>query len=165
MEFKCPHCGSDDVRKVSLMYEQATSNLNYREVGLRSDGVGTYAAGSGGIQNLMGGRIAPPDAPVRPRSRTSFIAVVMSGVFLYMIVQTLVSNYEAHTPTPRGLYDLLIILLLLSLFIFLKLTLGASLAFRKELSVYEGSLPGYQTRYEEWTRKWMCLRCGESFDA
>ncbi len=159
MQFKCPHCGAEDVRKVSLMYEQATSNLNYREVGMRSDGVGSYAAGSGGIQNLMGGRIAPPPAPVKPKLKVGLIFGVIFGAFFFGITKEFIKAF----PMSLGPFSAYVIVDLMLFLLFWGSTFGPVLGHIARMRSYQESLPDYRRRYESWTKKWMCMRCGEIY--
>lgn len=159
MQFKCPHCGADDVRKVSLMYEQATSNLNYREVGMRSDGVGSYTTGTGGIQNLMGGRIAPPDAPMKPKLKVGLISgLLFGGLFLGLAKDFL----RSPLTNPWSFFAFLVIELIFFLLFWFS-TFGAIFEHIKLMRSYQASIPAYKNRYESWAKKWMCLRCGEIY--
>lgn len=159
MQFKCPHCGAEDVRKVSLMYEQSTSNLNYREVGMSSDGVGTFSAGSGGIQNLMGGRVAPPELPIKPKLKVSIIFGLIFGFLFFGVTKDFLTNFHfnPYSLTAFIIGDAIIF------FLFWASTFGAVLRHITLMRSYKASLPDYKNRYDAWTKKWMCLRCGETY--
>lgn len=162
MQFKCPHCGADDVRKVSLMYEQATSNLNYREVSMRSDGVGAYTTGVGGIQNLMGGRIAPPEPPVplpnKPSKGRTFLAALWA-LFCMIGFVVVITDHQRH----YGAMFSYVVLGLPALFIVLlnRSELAQYPALEK---AYASSVAAYERSVAQWKRAWICMRCGDHFE-
>ncbi|OIQ74105.1 hypothetical protein GALL_442560 [mine drainage metagenome] len=148
----CSHCGSDEVRKVSLMYEQATSNLNFRALSLNDEGGAAYTAGSGSLQNLMGGRIAPPsppEVPVKPR----FPVISLTLVIL--------SFFQLAGPMSADAWLTFAFLAPLPLFF-----LGRYLVRAARFAAYapryaEAIYPDYQKRQDLWARSWICMRCGE----
>lgn len=91
MEYKCPHCDSNDVKKLSLIYEQGTTTIsvttksNTLGVGMLSDdigaGVGMSSGTSTGIQQTaLSQRITPPQKnypklPIHPPFRGEYICV------------------------------------------------------------------------------------------
>ncbi|MDY0331722.1 MAG: hypothetical protein RBR52_14685 [Thiomonas sp.] len=155
--FLCPHCRSDDVRKVSLMYEQATSNLNYRALSMNDQGGAAYTAGSGGLQNLMGGRIAPPvppEAPVKPRFP------IFSLISLAMATSPITGIGMTNASTGDRLVAFVLYMLLPMSF--LPKYVMQSLRYASYAPRYQNLLlPDYQQRHAKWSRSWMCMRCGE----
>lgn len=168
VRFFCPHCGSDDLRKVALMYEQATSNLNFRALSLNDAGEGAYIAGSGGLQNLMGGRIAPPAAPAEPASPNFPIFSVVWLVFMTFMVMRAVANTPAGhlfdmPPGTSMLEAVFSIFLTLGVpFLFLARYVFRSAAYHRAMAQYTTrDFPEYQARHAQWASSWICMRCGE----
>jgi hypothetical protein len=167
----CPHCGADDVRKVSLMYEQATSNLNFRALSMGNSVDGTYTAGHGGLQNLMGGRIAPPVAPVAPsKPWPPVMSAIWTAIWGYALLHIATqfgtggfSGLERHTllgwvGVAFGL------LCMFPLVIFVPLYLFAMSNYQRDAATYRDVLlPQHQASVRRWSSSWMCMRCGDLF--
>ena len=166
--FLCPHCRSDDVRKVSLMYEQATSNLNYRALSMNDQGGAAYTAGSGGLQNLMGGRIAPPVEPAAPIApRFPLLSSLWSaGWFLFIshaAIKQGAAFWQIHRATTGEWVGALFgFLVCFPILIFLPIYLVGMSDYRRKLENFKNHVyPSYAARMSAWSRSWMCMRCGE----
>jgi DNA-directed RNA polymerase subunit RPC12/RpoP len=170
--FRCPHCGADDVRKVSLMYEQATSNLNFRALSMGDQGGASYTAGSGGIQNLMGGRVAPPTPPAAPkRPMSPTLAWIWLGLITFVtLLQT--ARYPAMMLAPSNASGAALFQGILSIALLFGLPIVwivshriKMVGYQRRLSEYQnGILPTYQSQHARWARSWMCMRCGDLFE-
>ena len=168
----CPHCGSDDVRKVSLMYEQATSNMNLRMVSMNDQGGAAYTAGSGGLQNLMGGRIAPPAAPVQPASPPLPVLSSIWTALVLLFMAHIASVQGARfwsMPSSMSLLEWIwagfSLLLCFPAVVFWPRYWARRRAYTRAFSTYVGTqLPDYQARMAIWSRTWMCTRCGGLFE-
>lgn len=153
----CPHCGTDDTRKVSLMYEQATSNLNFQSLALKDNGTATYTAGSGGLQNLMGGRIAPPVSPAVP-SKPRF-AFCSSIVFVWGSVIFIGGNLSHAEALWLGWG-----VIAPSVFFLFRYMARLS-SYSAYANTYRTTLlPTHEQQMARWSRSWMCMRCGDLFE-
>lgn len=168
---RCPHCGTDDVRKVSLLYEQATSDLNFRALSLGDRTGATYTAGSGGVQTLLGGRIAPPAAPPAPIRPAPPLLSALWSAFWLLVVGRLALRQGAGffaAPAPHGpggwVLPLWGVLMAFPVAITLPLYGIRRAAYARNRARYRrDQLPRFQSQMQAWSRAWMCRRCGETF--
>ena len=167
----CPHCGADDVRKVSLMYEQATSNLNFRALSMDAAGGAGYTAGQGGLQNLMGGRLAPPVVPAAPvKPKPPIISAIWTAFWVYFFFHgtmkfgvSAFAGLERHT--LLGWAGVVFILAWMFSFpVFLYLYMVDMSNYRRAATTYHDVLlPQYQAKARTWSSSWVCMRCGDVF--
>jgi hypothetical protein len=143
---RCPQCGSDDTRKVSLVYGEGTSSISgsVRTYGRSSDGGTGYSFGnlSGSQQTELSRRLAPPAQKQHsPRAVAALFVTLMVVSFVVL----------TNGGTPVGV-----------------MAIGLPIAF---LAFYaangdtrawnETELPKLRA---EWERKFLCRRCGVVFE-
>lgn len=168
VRFFCPHCGSHDMRKVTLIYEQATSNLNFRALSLNDFGSGAYTAGSGGMQNLMGGRIAPPASPMEPAlPRFPIFSIVWLVFITFMLLRVAAGAAPGHMleiPPHSSILEIVFsIFLVLGIpLLFLMRYVLRDVAYHRAMDQYTTrDFPEYQLKMARWNSAWICMRCGE----
>lgn len=167
MRCTCPHCGADDTRKVSLMYEQATSNLNFRALSMGDQGGATYTAGQGGLQNLMGGRIAPPVAPIAPvKRRPPLFSMIWVAMWVALMVFVDIKSQPGRllselSRVPLSSWVETAAIILGPLVLFGALYVANAWAYAMALPRHQAAWLEYQKRLGVWSRSWMCMRCGD----
>ena len=170
---RCPHCGAEDVRKASLMYEQSTSNLNFRSLSMNDEGGASYTAGAGGVQNLMGGRVAPPAQPTRPVQPgfpvfSVLLLALMALATAHAIMAAPGTFFSAgQHPTSSEIAQGLLSIFVLFGIPLLRLVHYATAVHRyRHASAHydKQARPDYENRLKAWNRSWMCMRCGDPFE-
>jgi len=143
----CPSCKSDDVRKLSVIYESGTTvgSLSASGLGMTRDALGGgVMTGELKTGTLLAQRAAPPK-PV-----TSFgMAALFCFLGLVFLALSIVGLVKGGTVESISITFLISVVLL---------ALGVA-AFRmneKEQTVFA-------KRKSEWAKTWLCMKCGEKF--
>jgi hypothetical protein len=149
MDLRCPKCNSNNLKKVSLAYQEGTYHINTRGRmrGLRFAGggpdilVGRTTTG-GSQQSALSKRLSPP-------SKWSYVKLVLwSGVAtfiaLILYVQHVMSSSVPASSLPVRLYLIFAPVVLLLL---------VGIVWRHNGSTYE-------QKYAQWNESFVCGRCG-----
>jgi hypothetical protein len=149
MDLRCPKCNSNNLKKVSLAYQEGTYHINTRGRmrGLLFDGggpgilVGRTTTG-GSQQSALAKRLNPP-------SKWSYVKLVLwSGVVtfiaLILYVQQVMSSSVPASSFPVRLYLIFAPVVLLLL---------VGIVWRHNGSTYE-------QKYAQWNESFICGRCG-----
>ena len=157
--YLCPKCKSEDVKKVSLMYETEVSATNMTTlaggVAVNKDGVsglgGGLASSSGTIKSLLAQRITPPDrakykypSPWRDATKGCFILSVCGMLFSGF------SLYKAQLMAASGIVFIAGIICLIK-------------SHRETLANETKANSEYQKDSRKWNLSWFCNRCGNVF--
>lgn len=141
---QCPQCKSDNVQKLSIIYESGTHQINTTShtigggIGSTSGGVGTANTHTTGqSQSLLAQKSAPP----KKKSLGLAILVLFVGViFLFMAMGGSNSSSKVFIASiPVSLF------------------LGFR-AFKYNREVYPGE-------YQNWLKMWHCHKCGAIYSA
>ena len=149
MDLSCPECNSNNLKKVSLAYQEGTYHIDARS---RMRGL-LFAGGGPGIvvgrtatrgsqQSALSKRLCPP-------SKWAYLKlVVCSGVVtliaLVVYVQHVMSSPVPASSLPVKLYVMFAPVVLLLL---------VGIVWRHNHSTYE-------QKYARWNESFMCERCG-----
>lgn len=143
--YLCPKCKSEDVKKVSLMYETEVQDTKTRTLGggvaaggsgIQGVGVG-IASSKGTIKSLLGERIAPPQK--KDKDLWKFCGIIM-----------FVIAFIAFASHPTALTMILIVLACAIVII--------------PLALYQRKMSReYDEAFREWNLNWVCNRCGNVF--
>ncbi len=137
---QCPHCHSDNIQKLSVVYEHGTQNIQTTGR-TRGSGIGFGGGGLGaGIgsartttkgksQSIAAKNAAPPD------KKKIIIPIAMMGVGLLIIK-------------------------FIHVFPGLLFIAGGGFIFWK---FWQYNKNTYPPLYQQWQRSWLCNRCGEIF--
>jgi hypothetical protein len=149
MNLRCPKCNSNNLKKVSLAYQEGTYRVDTRSRirGLLFAGGGPdilvgRATTRGSQQSVLSKRLSPP-------SKWSYMKLILwSGVAtliaLVIYVQYVVSSPVPASSLPAKLY------VLFAPFIFLFLI----------AVIWRHNHLTYQQKYAQWNDSFLCERCG-----
>jgi hypothetical protein len=141
--FCCPHCESEEVQKLSVIYEMGSTLGNFRGggVGIGTGGVGAGVfGGSNQGRTLAAGSAAPPAIP---SARGALVMVALAVGFGLLCVAQFAGGSRLWA-----------MLLLTAAFV-----IGAGLAIWS----YVRDVRRYPARRRNWEQSWRCLRCGSGF--
>ncbi|MCL6445916.1 MAG: hypothetical protein K6T83_21145 [Alicyclobacillus sp.] len=141
----CPHCGSDNVQNFPVLHAHGTSVIETTShtVGIGAVG-GRLGIGGGrtrhrGVeQTQIGAMTAPPGKKGLKWKIIGFL------FFVYALIYTVVG----HGPG----YGILFSLIMLCVF--------GYFGYR----TFQYNRMVWPTLYEQWTRKWLCNKCGNVFE-
>lgn len=183
MDYLCPHCNSQDVKKLSLIYEQGTTSISLAtqstslgagvlsgELGV---GIGASSGAVSGVQqSALSQRIAPPrrkfpKLPIHPNKRGD--ALVIFGVAFALLGAPVVWWYGwASYWTAVGAALGAAILGWLLRFTMSSDELAAHAEECKRIDIERARILEEHSMsddpFETWNRSFMCLRCGTQFD-
>lgn len=183
MDYKCPHCNSQDVKKLSLVYEQGTTSISMKSqstsmgAGVFDDevggGIGTSSGTSAGIQqSALSQRIAPPpkkypSLPIYPDWRGEKILVF--GMLFAVFGAPFVWWFEwaGYWITVGASLGVMVFGWLLRFTMssdeVRKRAEGCKLAEAERQRILEAHAMS-DDPFETWSRSFMCFRCGTQFD-
>jgi ribosomal protein S27AE len=141
MKYACGKCGSENMQKVSVIYEAGTSTGLVTGIGLGMDGELGAGMGRTNSSSLLALRLAPPKAPGCELGAVWAVIGVVLSIVGYVFTQ----GPERDSP-------LLWLLWLGSALCGLLFILEAVKYFDKK-----AKHPGLMAR---WNRQWYCLKCG-----
>src|SRR5882724_11690684 len=149
MDLRCPKCNSNNLKNVSLAYQEGTYHIDTQS---RMRGL-LFAGGGPGIlvgrtstrgsqQSALSKRLSPP-------TKRSYVKLVMwAGVvtliFLVLYVQHVMSSPVPASSLPVKIYVVFAPLVLLFL-------LGL---------VWRHNHSAFQQKYAKWNESFICERCG-----
>lgn len=142
---QCTQCNSDNVQKLSLVYEQGTQNIQTTGyttgsgVGVGSGGLGvgfgsTRTTTTGKSQSIVAQKAAPPDK----KSLVLPIVMVIGGIFFLM------ASFKGGWAIVLG-WGLI--------------AAGGFMIWKG----YQYNKNTYPPLYTEWQRSWFCNKCGSIF--
>jgi hypothetical protein len=143
----CPGCGSPDVKKLSLVYEEGNStvNLSTTGVGFSGGGLGVGVANSTGMSRSLLAQNATPPAKRTNSVGCFFVMALMSLVFGVMAI---IAGGDA---LPAGI-------------VFALLGAGVSyLCFKSQTTVDKWNREEYPKLYHHWNTTFLCTRCSNRF--
>lgn len=181
---KCPSCNTHDVKKVSLVYEQETKNVDVSTeamgVGVGTGGVSVFGGSvptQGKITSQLAQRLQPPPEPQRPQVHKtiknksfghacasvifatfcSFIALSSLATVLWILLRTS-SNWTFFFP---GFWYIHIVLSIVFSLVMLSVDLEAATKIHNEETIkeYDKSV----AEINKWKHSWICNRCGHVF--
>jgi hypothetical protein len=150
MEFRCPHCGGMELRKVSVVYQEDRYQLRARTrhggLLLGTDGPDFVLGNShtaGVLQTELSKKLQPP-------GRSSYLKLVGwfalgSLVALVAYLQWVMSRSTRASSLPVAAFVLVV----------------PPLFFLLAYFVWRHNRREYPRKYAEWERSFMCRRCGE----
>jgi hypothetical protein len=154
---KCTKCGSDDTIKVSQLYSKSTQTINAQTtgggIGVSSSGrlgiAGGTASTTGTIQTVEGQMLAPPTRPSNVK-----LGCLVYFIFFLLYMFVLNPMILSLTEKDSSAHTLLSFLIIIGGIV--AVSMWASNRTKSELQ-------SYQTRQEQWDKKWTCNRCGNIF--
>ena len=149
MDLRCPNCGSTDLKKASLVYEEGSSRIKARSrlrgVSFGDEGpnvvVGT-AVMKGMYQTELSRALCPPKK--RSYGKLLLWAGIVSVVSLIFYTHTVMSSTSMVSAFPVVMFGVMGAVVLL-----------ASLAV-----IWRHNQLVYPRQYAEWDRSFVCQRCG-----
>ncbi len=150
---KCPYCGSDDCKKVSLAYEAGTSKGTFGGVGLAAGGGssgsvvgGTGFGGNTFNQTLLAKRLSPPTEP-QPVS-----AIICGLIAISSLISAFSILYDPKSDSRiEGCVVCLIIAAIMGFLV------------RNQWMKHVEKRKEYARILALWQDSWVCLRCGRDW--
>lgn len=147
MKVTCPKCESEDVQRLAMIYQHGTAtsiSTGSTLAGVGDDLAVAATVTSGKQQSLLAQQAAPPQP--KPSSdlfhATGLVLLLLGPVVFLMSRDLLISG----------------------LMVFVGAILFASArAINREAEEYNRTT--YPRLKEQWERTWLCLRCGNRFEA
>jgi len=151
MELRCPNCGSSELRKAFLVYEEgryhARSRTRLRGLVLGGDGLDFIIANAhtgGMFQTELSKRLQPP-------RKWSYLKLagwfaVSSVVALVAYVQSFMAGSGASSSPPVAIF----------------VTVGTGIFLLLGLIVWRHNHAVYPQQLNQWNRTYFCDRCGSS---
>jgi hypothetical protein len=149
MELRCQHCGSTDLRKVSLVYQEGRTYLKGR-TGLRALLLGTngpdLVLGRASTTGILQTQLSKNSEPPVKWSYLKLVGWFVLGSFVALIayVHSVMSSSAVASSLPVGSVFLIASCLLILLVFFF---------WRHNHFVYP-------RQFAEWERSFLCMRCG-----
>jgi hypothetical protein len=151
MELQCPKCGSTDLKKVSLAYQEGLQHVSTRTrlrgVVVGSDGpdVVVGRATTKGIQQTeLSKELIPPMKWSYPKLFGWSVLVFLSVGWIVFYVNTITRNSSSVSSIPLAFYSLLSAGVFVVLF----------------LIYWKHNHSTYPRQYAHWNRSFICERCG-----
>lgn len=135
----CPVCGSENVQRYSVVYQSGVSNVTSNSFGVGyagKFGVGTVKTNSVSV-SAMASSTAPP---VKASVEKEFLL----WLFIAFVIALMIGSV-----LPNVISDIKWVALLLAPY----------MAYKK----YRWNQEVWPQLYEQWTRSWICLKCGHRF--
>ena len=138
MPLCCPACASLDVQKVLLVYSSGTNTILAATTGIGAGGLGVGTT-FGVSQSQLAGRLAPP-----PRKQPNgMFRAIFAGIFLAVVLGPFFdSTILFGTAFLSGFWGAYVI--------------------KKEAARYNEE--EYPALYQQWAKRFVCLRCGLVFE-
>lgn len=166
---KCNCCESNNVRKVSIVYQEQTSSGNFGGGGIGIGLNGSVGVGAfGGVissKSLLAKRLAPPiySKPEKPVI-LKFPWINFSVILTICIISLIILNID-HSNIPDCILQFAAISIIVSVIYFsiLYIRSDAYLSGNKKLAEYNKKCEQYnrcQEALAEWHNKWICMNCG-----
>ncbi|MGE5231342.1 MAG: hypothetical protein ACM3NS_06335 [Deltaproteobacteria bacterium] len=155
MKVTCPKCESDDVQRLAMIYQHGTATSVSRGSTLAAVGDDLAVAGtvmSGKQQSLLAQQAAPPQP--RESSGCGFVLGVLAVLFSIGAVGFGVTMTEGRIAE-----------LTLAGFLFCLGVVALVAANSSARGNAEYNRTTYPRLKEQWDRTWLCLRCGNRFEA
>lgn len=134
----CPKCNSEDCRRLEVIYEDGTQNINTTSrsigAGASRSGVGggaAHTATSGTSRTTLAEKAAPPAMKTNPLAA----GLVIIGILMLF---------------GSAIFKLIGIALI-----------GYGIYLFKQLSDYNKTV--YPEKYQYWLNQWMCHKCGNIY--
>jgi|SRR5215470_13047231 len=149
MDFRCPNCNSTDLRSLSLAFQEGRFSVNTRSrlrgviVGADGPDVVVGRATTRGVQQSgLSKKFSPP----RKWSYTKVIlwSVAVSFVALVIYVRSVMSQPGPASSLPVTLYAVIFPIVLIVLV----------------AAIWRHNHSTYSREYAEWSRSFVCERCG-----
>lgn len=174
MRYSCPHCGSQQYKKLTALYEEL--NQVYTGKGITYG----FGVGNNGIVDYTGvtrttyrnqsdliRKVAPPIKPKFGNPGTQALLLAITGVIvLKVLIQMLIyihldSKSASHTAADgAGTIAACIIQLGLAGFL-VKAFFSNRAKFKKE---WPQRVQTYEQQLEQWNRRYRCDTCGDIFE-
>ena len=150
VNYKCPTCGSEQVQRVSVVYESGTTSTRGRGLGVAIAGddlipVGTSTRSTS--QTQLAARLVPPKKQGAGYI-LSAVAITLGGVVFGLI------------PAAAGGVIGIAIGSCLALGGFAGGLVYAATESKK-VSAYNSQV--WEKQYQQWQRRWLCHKCGHVF--
>jgi len=146
---KCPHCDSDNTRRVSVIYQTGTSVGSFGGIGVSLDGdVGSFG-GISASQTLFARNFQPP---ARPSSNPIGLIVLTLGCGFVFASFAYYSGAFDFKPSQGWILVAVIGVLLL----------GAAMIIL--IADYDKKNRTHHSALKRWAHQWVCLRCGNRFN-
>lgn len=164
---RCSECGSDNTRRLSVIYEQGTADTHYRGgfsgTSLGSVGINSIAGSYGGqgkVETRLAQRVAPPTQN-SPGDRHIVTAIVISLICLGAILIVLFLTYGNNGVHPFWVRVLSLISFLL--IVIMATVTGIAMEMRERTNrKYQREV--YRPKLENWQQSYYCDRCGHIFN-
>jgi len=181
-QFVCPNCGSENIKKAHLIYEEGHSTgtttsseiIGYRVP--KGENASTYSNPSDAIYGSvtrpinttsdLARRFAPPQKP-ELKSIKGPDGPILNGIFyilgnsFYILPILYFIRYFFSIPISHSSVFLLDFVLLLSLFVWTEYEDNKTEAELK--AQYEAEMVEWNKQMSNWRLIYVCLRCGNSF--
>lgn len=147
--YLCPKCGSDDVRKVEMIWKEQTGDINLDSVGT-TYGTGGVNVGYFKSKGTQISKMAREAAPPRKRNiKTDILGGIFLGFFLGALFG-LAALWTGHKDLAAGLFWALL---------GIGWMYGCFLAGKDH--VWNDKV--WPQVYAGWQHTWICTRCGKRF--
>ena len=149
MDLRCPKCNSNNLKKVSLAYQEGTYDINARS---RMRGL-LFAGGGPGIlvgrtstrgsqQSALSKRLSPP-------TKWSYVKLVGWSGVVTLIALVLYVQHVMASPVPASSLPVKLYVAFAPLVLFLLVGI-----------VWRHNHSAYQQKYARWNESYICERCG-----
>jgi hypothetical protein len=139
---QCPRCNSNDIKKISLVYESGAQNINALSSGISSGGIfGSNAAFYGTATSLWAQRFSPPGKYIRGLG-------VFYTVFALLIFMVIAISRASSKTSIFIFFGGLAILIVIIFF-----------GLRK----HKERTKEYRQLLHKWRCSWVCTKCGNIF--
>ena len=146
--FVCPHCGSDNVQRFSVAYENGASTINTQT---KTAGVGIGGAlGIGGAKShTTGVQLSQMAQKTAPPAKKGYKWAIIISIVVYFVVANLVDSMFSLGSSTSGILGLV--------------GLVVSAYFLGYVKVYRYNAETWPVLREEWEKSWICMKCGNTF--
>lgn len=148
-KYLCPHCHSDDVRRIEMVWKEQTGDINLDSVGA-TYGTGGVNVGYFKSKGQQFSKLAREAAPPRQRNtRTDLLGGAFLGFFLGVIFGG-VALFTGHKDLGAILFWIMMVI-------------GVGYGFILSGKDSKWNQEVWPKVYAGWQHTWICNRCGKRF--